>query len=43
MKAAQQYAREGKDGVVDIDITQFFDPVSHDILMGRIAPTIRDQ
>jgi hypothetical protein len=43
VKAAQQYAREGKDGVVDIDITQFFDPVSHDILMGRIAPTIRDQ
>lgn len=43
VKAAQRYAQEGKDWVVDIDITQFFDHVSHDILMGRIGPTIRDK
>ena len=43
MRAAQKYAREGKDWVVDIDITKFFDHVSHDILMGRIGKTIRDK
>jgi group II intron reverse transcriptase/maturase len=43
VQAAQQYAQEGKDWVVDIDITKFFDHVNHDILMGRIAPVIRDK
>lgn len=37
VRAAQHYAQEGKDWVVDIDITKFFDHVNHDILMGRIA------
>jgi retron-type reverse transcriptase len=41
--AAQKYAREGKDWVVDIDITKFFDHVNHDILMGRIGKEIRDK
>ena len=41
--AAQQYAREGKDWVVDFDITRFFDHVNHDILMGRIGKVIRDK
>ena len=40
---AQKYAREGKDWVVDIDITKFFDHVNHDILMGRIGKEIRDK
>jgi retron-type reverse transcriptase len=43
VRAAQQYAQEGKDWVVDFDIMQFFDQVNHDILMGRIAPAIRDK
>jgi group II intron reverse transcriptase/maturase len=43
MRAAQKYAQEGKDWVVDIDITKFFDHVSHDILMGRIGKVIRDK
>jgi retron-type reverse transcriptase len=43
MRAAQGHAEEGKTGVVDIDITKFFDHVSHDILMGRIAQVIRDK
>jgi group II intron reverse transcriptase/maturase len=43
VQAAQQYAQEGKDWVVDMDITKFFDHVNHDILMGRIAPVIRDK
>jgi RNA-directed DNA polymerase len=43
MRAAQGLAREGKDWVVDMDITKFFDHVNHDILMGRIGTTIRDK
>lgn len=43
MRAAQQYAQEGKDWVVDLDITKFFDQVNHDILMGRVAAVIRDK
>ena len=43
VKAAQQYAREGKDWVADIDIAQFFDHVNHDTLMGKIAEVIRDK
>jgi group II intron reverse transcriptase/maturase len=43
VKAAQRYAQKGKDWVIDIDITKFFDHVNHDILMGRIGTTIRDK
>lgn len=43
VRAAQAYARAGKDWVVDMDITQFFDCVHHDILMFRIGQTIRDK
>ena len=43
VRAAQKYAQAGKDWVVDLDITRFFDHVNHDILMGRIAQVIRDK
>jgi RNA-directed DNA polymerase len=43
VQAAQKYAQEGKDWVVDFDITKFFDHVQHDILMGKIAEVIRDK
>ena len=43
VEAAQGIVREGKKWVVDIDITKFFDHVNHDILMGRIAVTVRDK
>lgn len=43
VRAAQGYIREGKDWVVDMDITKFFDRVNHDILMTRIGKTIRDK
>jgi group II intron reverse transcriptase/maturase len=43
VRAAQGYAREGKDWVVDLDITKFFDHVQWDILMGKIAQVIRDK
>lgn len=43
VRAAQHYVKEGKDWVVDMDITKFFDRVNHDILMNRIGQTIRDK
>ena len=43
VRAAQGYAREGKDWVVDLDISKFFDHVNWDILMGKIAKVIRDK
>jgi group II intron reverse transcriptase/maturase len=43
VRAAQNYVQAGKDWVVDMDITQFFDRVNHDILMNRIGQTIRDK
>jgi group II intron reverse transcriptase/maturase len=43
IRAAQRYAQEGKDWVVDLDITKFFDHVNHDILLGRIGKVIRDK
>jgi RNA-directed DNA polymerase len=43
IKAAQEYAQQGYEWVVDIDIAKFFDHVHHDILMGRIGEVIRDK
>jgi group II intron reverse transcriptase/maturase len=43
VRAAQSYVQAGKDWVVDMDITKFFDRVNHDLLMNRIGQTIRDQ
>ena len=43
VRAAQRYAQEGKDWVIDFDIARFFDHVNHDILIGRIAQVIRDK
>jgi RNA-directed DNA polymerase len=43
VRAAQGYAARGKDWVVDLDITKFFDHVNWDILMGKIAQVIRDK
>jgi RNA-directed DNA polymerase len=43
VRTAQRYAQEGKDWVIDFDITKFFDHVNHDILMGRVANVIRDK
>ena len=40
---ARNYVQAGKNWVVDMDITQFFDRVNHDILMNRIGQTIRDK
>jgi RNA-directed DNA polymerase len=43
IEAAQRHAREGRDWVVDIDITKFFDHVNHDILMTQVSRVVRDK
>lgn len=43
VRAAQRYVQEGKNWVVDMDITKFFDHVNHDLLMNRIGKVIRDK
>ncbi len=43
VREAQTYVQAGKDWVVDMDVTKFFDRVNHDILMRRIGQTIRDK
>ena len=43
VRAAQGYIQAGKDWVVDMDITKFFDRVHHDLLMHRLGQTLRDR
>lgn len=43
VRAAQGYVQAGKNWVVDMDISKFFDHVNHDILMHRIGQQIRDK
>ena len=43
VRTAQVYVQGGKDWVIDMDVTKFFDRVNHDILMTRIGQTIRDK
>lgn len=43
LKKAQEYVREGREIVVDIDLEKFFDRVNHDILMSRLAKRIEDK
>lgn len=40
---AQQYVREGRRWVVDIDLEKFFDRVNHDQLMSRLARVVDDE
>jgi group II intron reverse transcriptase/maturase len=42
VKAAQRFISEGKRFVVDLDLSQFFDRVNHDILMGLVSKEVRD-
>ena len=39
---AQRYVQGGRRWVVDVDLEKFFDRVSHDMLMGRVAKHIAD-
>jgi RNA-directed DNA polymerase len=40
--AAQQYVREGRRIVVDVDLSKFFDRVNHDILIDRLGKRVND-
>lgn len=43
VRQAQQFIQSGKRWVVDMDLEKFFDRVDHDILMSRLARTIKDE
>ena len=43
VRKAQSYVREGFQILVDVDLEKFFDRVSHDILMDRLAKRIPDK
>jgi len=43
VKAAPQHIAAGYRWVVDVDLEKFFDRVSHDKLMGKIAERVSDQ
>lgn len=43
VKQAQEYIGSGYHWVVDLDLEKFFDRVSHDVLMGRIAKRVSDK
>lgn len=40
---AQQYMREGRRWVVDIDLEKFFDRVNHDVLMSKVMRRTKDE
>jgi RNA-directed DNA polymerase len=40
---AQRYVQSGRRWVVDVDLEKFFDRVSHDVLMGRLAKRLEDK
>jgi RNA-directed DNA polymerase len=40
---AQEHLADGYGWIVDIDLEKFFDRVSHDMLMGRVAKRVRDR
>lgn len=43
VRKAQEYVREGRRYVVDLDLEKFFDRVNHDILMSRVARKVKDK
>ncbi|TLD72207.1 group II intron reverse transcriptase/maturase [Phragmitibacter flavus] len=43
VRAARHHAQEGRDWVVDMDITKFFDHVNHDILMAQVSCVVKDK
>lgn len=40
---AQRYVQSGRRWAVDVDLEKFFDRVSHDVLMGRLAKRLEDK
>ena len=43
VQKAREYVASGKRWVVDMDLEKFFDRVNHDVLMARVARTVRDK
>ncbi len=43
VREAEQYIREGRRWVVDVDLEKFFDRVNHDVLMGKLSGRIEDK
>jgi len=43
VQQAQNYIRDGRRWVVDLDLEKFFDRVNHDILMSRVARKVTDE
>jgi len=43
VEAAQKIVRSGKEHVVDIDLSKFFDRVHHDRLIARLGWFIQDK
>jgi len=43
LAAAQDYVREGRTIVVDMDLEKFFDRVNHDLLLARLARRLNDK
>lgn len=39
----QRYMQEGKQWVVDVDLSKFFDEVNHDVLMAKIKRKVTDK
>lgn len=43
IKSAQSSIREGRNWVVDMDLSQFFDRVNHDRLMHKLSEKVKDK
>ena len=43
VQKAREYVAGGKRWVVDMDLERFFDRVNHDVLMARVARTVKDK
>jgi len=43
IKQVQQYVKEGYKIAVDVDLSQFFDRINHDVLMSLVGKSIQDK
>jgi len=40
---AQRYMKEGKQWVIDVDLSKFFDEMNHDVLMAKVKRKVMDK